>query len=90
LSDVIRARNKREDRLLNVRMKFYEREKNIQLTIIRKEQHQLERVRSSLYEQQFTQSHLVERPKSTSKRSNSMTVEYILVKPRFHRCQTAR
>ncbi|CAF2525553.1 unnamed protein product [Rotaria sp. Silwood2] len=51
LSDVICARNKIEDRLLNVRLKFYEREKKVRLNIIRREQRQLERVRTSLYKE---------------------------------------
>jgi hypothetical protein len=51
LSDEIRMKNKREERLLDVRLKYYEREKNIRLNIIRKEQYQLERTRSSLLEQ---------------------------------------
>ncbi|CAF0730213.1 unnamed protein product [Rotaria sordida] len=50
LSDEIRAKNKREDRLLDIRLKYYEREKNIRLNILRKEQHQLERTRSLLIE----------------------------------------
>lgn len=48
LSDVIRAKNKREERFLNVRLRFYEREKNIRLNILRKEQRQLERLRTSI------------------------------------------
>ena len=48
---MIRSRNKHEDRLLNVRLEFYEREKNIQLNIIKREQHKLERVRRSLVEE---------------------------------------
>ncbi|CAF3298681.1 unnamed protein product [Rotaria socialis] len=51
LSDEIRAKNKREDRLLDIRLKYYEREKNIRLNILRKEQHQLERTRSLIIEQ---------------------------------------
>ncbi|CAF4955768.1 unnamed protein product, partial [Rotaria magnacalcarata] len=35
LSDVIRSKNKVEDRLLSVRLKCYEREKKIRLNIIR-------------------------------------------------------
>ncbi|CAF2479621.1 unnamed protein product [Rotaria sp. Silwood2] len=50
LSDEIRAKNKREDRLLDIRLKYYEREKNIRLNILRKEQHQLERTRSLFIE----------------------------------------
>ncbi len=48
---MIRARNKREDRLLNVRVKFYERERNIRLNFLRQEQFQLERVRTSICEE---------------------------------------
>ncbi|CAF1175543.1 unnamed protein product [Rotaria sp. Silwood1] len=50
LSDEVRAKNKREDRLLDIRLKYYEREKNIRLNILRKEQYQLERRRSLLIE----------------------------------------
>lgn len=50
LSDETRARNKREDRLLDVRLKVYEKEKNIRLNILRKEQYQLERTRLALIE----------------------------------------
>lgn len=50
LGDEVRTRNKREDRLLDIRLKYYEREKNIRLNILRKEQYQLERTRSSLME----------------------------------------
>lgn len=90
MSDVIRARNKREDRLLNVRVKYYEREKNVRMNIIRKEQYLLERVRSSLYEQQFNQRHLTQRPKSEKGRSTSITYEFFMTKPMSHRCHTAR
>ncbi|CAF3501267.1 unnamed protein product [Rotaria socialis] len=48
LSDVIRAKNKIEDRLLGVRLKFYEREKKMRLNIIRREKYQLERARTTL------------------------------------------
>ncbi|CAF1150825.1 unnamed protein product [Adineta steineri] len=51
LSDEVRAKNKREDRLLHIRLKYYEREKNTRLNILRKEQYQLERTRSLLTEQ---------------------------------------
>lgn len=51
LSDEIRAKNKREDRLLDVRLKYYDREKNIRLNILRKEQYQVERTRLVLSEQ---------------------------------------
>ncbi|UJR35940.1 hypothetical protein I4U23_028681 [Adineta vaga] len=51
LGDDVRAKNKREDRLLDIRLKYYEREKNIRLNILRKEQHHLERTRSTLIEQ---------------------------------------
>ncbi|CAF0999549.1 unnamed protein product [Rotaria sordida] len=51
LSDAIRAKNKLEDRLLNVRLKFYEREKNIRLNILHREQRQLERIRATLYKE---------------------------------------
>ncbi|CAF0970436.1 unnamed protein product [Rotaria sp. Silwood1] len=51
LSDAIRARNKVEDRLLNVRLKFYEREKKVRLNIIHSEQRQLERIRTTLYKE---------------------------------------
>ncbi|CAF1537549.1 unnamed protein product [Rotaria magnacalcarata] len=47
----MRAKNKREDRLLDIRLKYYEREKNIRLNILCKEQHQLERTRSLIIEQ---------------------------------------
>ncbi len=50
LSDEIRAKNKREDRLLDVRLKHVEREKNIRLNILRKQQYQVERTRLSLIE----------------------------------------
>jgi hypothetical protein len=73
LSDEIRAKNKREDRLLEVRLKYYEREKAIRLNILHKEQHQLELTRSSLIEQfnkiqqdrhkQLIPSYIPERPK---------------------------
>ncbi|CAF1457440.1 unnamed protein product [Rotaria magnacalcarata] len=48
LSDVIRSKNKVEDRLLSVRLKCYEREKKIRLNIIRQEKYQLERARTTL------------------------------------------
>ncbi|CAF1541260.1 unnamed protein product [Adineta ricciae] len=51
LSDEVRAKNKREDRLLEIRLKYYEREKNIRLNILRKDQYHLERTRSTLVEQ---------------------------------------
>ena len=51
LSDEIRTKNKREDRLLEVRLKYYDRERNIRLNILRKEQYQLECTRSALIEQ---------------------------------------
>lgn len=51
IHDATRGRNRLEDRLLSVRLKFYEREKNIRLNIIRKEQFQLRRARTSLYEE---------------------------------------
>jgi hypothetical protein len=76
LSDEVRAKNKREDRLLEIRLKYYEREKNIRLNILRKEQYQLERTRSSLMEQlnrihqdkqkQFIQSYFHENTKLES------------------------
>lgn len=34
--------------MLDVRLKFYEREKNIRMNILRKQQHQMERTRTSL------------------------------------------
>jgi len=76
LSDEVRAKNKREDRLLEIRLKYFEREKNIRLNILRKEQYQLERTRSSLMEQlnrihqdkqkQFIQSYFHENTKFES------------------------
>ena len=50
-SDEIRAKNKREDRLLDIRLKYFEREKKIRLNILRKETQLLERKRSELTEQ---------------------------------------
>jgi len=73
LSDEVRAKNKREDRLLEIRLKYFEREKTIRLNILRKEQNQLEHTRSSLMEQlnrihqdkqkQFMQSYFHENTK---------------------------
>ncbi|CAF0830696.1 unnamed protein product [Adineta ricciae] len=51
LSDEVRAKNKREDRLLEIRLKYHEREKNIRLNILRKEQYHLECTRSTLIDQ---------------------------------------
>ncbi len=36
---------------MNIRIKFYEREKNIRLSFIRQEQYRLERVRTSIFQQ---------------------------------------
>lgn len=45
---MIRARNKIQDRLLNVKLKYFEKEKDIRLNMIRRERKQFERVRESI------------------------------------------
>jgi hypothetical protein len=54
LSDDIRAKNKREDRLLDIRLKYYERQKKTCLQILSKQQHQVERTRIHINEQLWT------------------------------------
>ncbi|CAF0783031.1 unnamed protein product [Didymodactylos carnosus] len=48
LSDEIRAQNKREDRLLDLKIKYYERETRTRLTMLQKEKHLLLKVRDQI------------------------------------------
>ena len=48
---MIRARNKIQDRLLNVKLKYFEKEKEIRLNMIRRERKEFERVHASIVEE---------------------------------------
>lgn len=83
---MIRARNKREDRLLDVRIKFYEREKKIRLNMLRQQQHFFQRTRASLLEEMhrlqlkreherlFTPAWFAQRPTSVAPSTASLIV----------------